>query len=111
MRRPPIRSRATPSASLYRPSSHRCHRESRVLDHQAGSRTHLSGPLHRGVMSDAARPDDFWLGHQPSLDGLRGLAIALVIATNWALPFAAGAYIGVDLFFVLSGFLITGLLL
>lgn len=56
-------------------------------------------------------PPDFRLGHQPALDGLRGLAIALVIATNWELPWATGAYIGVDLFFVLSGFLITGLLL
>ncbi len=56
-------------------------------------------------------PPDFRLGHQPALDGLRGLAIALVIASNWELPWATGAYIGVDLFFVLSGFLITGLLL
>jgi peptidoglycan/LPS O-acetylase OafA/YrhL len=51
------------------------------------------------------------LGHRPGLDGARGLAIALVLAGH-ALPsgFAAGS-VGVALFFVLSGFLITSLLL
>lgn len=45
----------------------------------------------------------------PALDGIRGVAILLVIAVHgWG--FSAGA-LGVDLFFVLSGFLITGLLL
>jgi peptidoglycan/LPS O-acetylase OafA/YrhL len=51
------------------------------------------------------------LGHRPGLDGARGLAIVLVLAGH-ALPvgFAAG-WVGVTLFFVLSGFLITSLLL
>ena len=51
------------------------------------------------------------LGHRPGLDGARGLAIALVLAGH-ALPsgYAAGS-VGVALFFVLSGFLITSLLL
>lgn len=45
----------------------------------------------------------------PALDGLRGVAILLVIAVHgWG--FSGGA-LGVDLFFVLSGFLITDLLL
>ena len=50
------------------------------------------------------------LGHRPGLDGARGLAIALVLAGH-ALPsgYAAGS-VGVSLFFVLSGFLITSLL-
>ncbi len=48
--------------------------------------------------------------HVPALDGLRGLALAGVLAfhAGGALP---GGYLGVDLFFVLSGFLITRLLL
>lgn len=61
------------------------------------------------------------LGHRPALDGLRGVAVLLVVATHLAafhLPDSApdwlripGAGLGVDLFFVLSGFLITALLL
>jgi peptidoglycan/LPS O-acetylase OafA/YrhL len=50
------------------------------------------------------------LGRRPALDGLRGLAVLLVIADHAHLPLRA-AWIGVDLFFVLSGFLITSLLL
>jgi peptidoglycan/LPS O-acetylase OafA/YrhL len=50
------------------------------------------------------------LGYVPALDGLRGVAIALVLATHYfGLP-GAGAS-GVGLFFVLSGFLITTLLI
>lgn len=49
------------------------------------------------------------LGHVPALDGLRGIAIAAVCALHFfGMP---GGYFGVDLFFVLSGFLITTLLL
>lgn len=42
---------------------------------------------------------------------MRGLAILLVVACHINLPFAAGGYVGVDIFFVLSGFLITRQLL
>ena len=49
------------------------------------------------------------LGYVPALDGIRGIAI-LGVLSNHALGFQGGA-IGVDLFFVLSGFLITTLLM
>ena len=49
--------------------------------------------------------------HQPALDGIRALAIAQVLALHGARSFLPGGFIGVDLFFVLSGFLITRVLL
>src|SRR5262245_60790412 len=58
-------------------------------------------------MSIGARSES---GFRPDLEGLRGLAILLVVASHAAIPGAAAGFIGVDVFFVLSGFLITGLL-
>src|SRR3984957_3115468 len=49
--------------------------------------------------------------HLPALDGLRAFAVAGVFAYHLGWGWAAGGYLGVDLFFVLSGFLITSLLL
>ena len=50
--------------------------------------------------------------HVPELDGLRGIAIIVVLVHHQLTTFSLkGGFLGVDLFFVLSGFLITGLLL
>ncbi|HLG92907.1 MAG TPA: acyltransferase, partial [Acidimicrobiales bacterium] len=51
------------------------------------------------------------LGYLPALDGLRAVAVAGVIAFHAGLPWAKGGFLGVDAFFVLSGYLITSLLL
>ena len=51
------------------------------------------------------------MAYQPALDGLRALAVASVIAYHFGYGWARGGYLGVDTFFVLSGFLITSLLL
>ena len=47
----------------------------------------------------------------PALDGLRGIAVVLVVLFHLRVTGFAAGYLGVDVFFVLSGFLITGLLL
>jgi peptidoglycan/LPS O-acetylase OafA/YrhL len=49
--------------------------------------------------------------HRDDLQGLRAIAVLLVVLDHAGLPFLRGGYVGVDVFFVLSGFLITGLLL
>jgi peptidoglycan/LPS O-acetylase OafA/YrhL len=49
--------------------------------------------------------------HRPALDGLRAVAALLVTLFHADVPFLRGGFVGVDVFFVLSGFLITSLLL
>lgn len=53
----------------------------------------------------------FTLGYRPALDGLRGVAILAVLGSHAGFPLLKGGSLGVDVFFVLSGFLITTLLL
>jgi peptidoglycan/LPS O-acetylase OafA/YrhL len=50
------------------------------------------------------------LRYHPALDGLRGVAVLAVIAYHDNYTWAKGGFLGVDAFFVLSGFLITTLL-
>jgi peptidoglycan/LPS O-acetylase OafA/YrhL len=65
-----------------------------------------------------------WIGHaepartdgsvrlpfRADIEGLRAVAILLVVCAHAKVPGLAGGFVGVDVFFVLSGFLITGLL-
>ncbi len=51
------------------------------------------------------------LPYHPALDGLRGLAVAAVLAYHADFSLAKGGFLGVDTFFVLSGYLITNILL
>src|ERR671912_155453 len=50
-------------------------------------------------------------GFRPDVEGLRAVAVGAVLLYHTGVPFAPGGYVGVDVFFVISGFLITGLLL
>lgn len=50
------------------------------------------------------------MNHRPELDGLRALAVLLVIGAHLDVPYFGGGRVGVDVFFVLSGYLITSIL-
>jgi peptidoglycan/LPS O-acetylase OafA/YrhL len=50
-------------------------------------------------------------GFRPDIEGMRAIAIGAVLLCHAGVPFLAGGYVGVDVFFVISGFLITRLLL
>ena len=50
------------------------------------------------------------LRHRDDIQGLRAIAVLTVIASHAGVPFLPGGFVGVDVFFVISGFLISQLL-
>ncbi|MDB6020176.1 MAG: acyltransferase 3 [Pedosphaera sp.] len=71
----------------------------------------LQPPETVATKEAAGKPSRPHLGHLRPLDGLRGVSILLVILTHLEVLQNNFGFVGVDVFFVLSGFLITCLLL
>jgi len=49
--------------------------------------------------------------YRPDIDGLRAISVLAVILFHGAVPGFSGGYVGVDVFFVISGYLITQVLM
>jgi peptidoglycan/LPS O-acetylase OafA/YrhL len=64
----------------------------------------------RAPADEGAVPHAPGFSYKPALDGLRAVAVLAVIAYHFGAGWAPGGFLGVDLFFVLSGYLITSLL-
>ena len=69
--------------------------------------TTTSGVRHPAAPAATGSPARF----RPDIEGLRAVAVALVVLFHADVPGVAGGYVGVDVFFVISGFLITSLML
>jgi len=70
-------------------------------------------PADRHFRADAlsSRPSATGSTRILGLDGLRAVAVALVLGFHFGVGWLGGGFVGVDAFYVLSGYLITGLLL
>ena len=91
---------------------------SRRLALAAAQRRRLAGRLNDDLLPDKPETLAATLvdpprseGFRPDIEGMRGLAVLLVVLFHAGLAGVAGGFVGVDVFFVISGFLITGLLL
>src|ERR671916_1077233 len=68
-------------------------------------------PRATGSITHQGESGDVRLSYLPGLDGLRAFAVIAVLLYHAELPWIRGGFLGVEVFFVISGYLITTLLL
>ena len=65
---------------------------------------------HKSARQSSPGGSSMTVDYRPGLDGLRAVAVILVLVFHSDLGWLPGGFLGVSIFFTLSGFLITSLL-
>jgi peptidoglycan/LPS O-acetylase OafA/YrhL len=82
-----------------------------IFDPPDRHKTLLSGSISPSKLPrPKLKREIFSQNHIPALDGLRAIAVLAVMFSHGSYGFLPGGFVGVELIFVLSGFLITRLL-
>jgi peptidoglycan/LPS O-acetylase OafA/YrhL len=89
----------------------RRHRNPRILSGEMLSGTKVPPAERLLVSGDEAGTAPGDRRFRPDVQGLRAVAVTLVVLFHAHVPGLGGGYVGVDVFFVISGFVITGVLL
>lgn len=71
----------------------------------------MAGPGDAGIPNRAVSAAHAHLGYRREIDGLRAVAVLAVVLFHAGVPGFGGGYVGVDVFFVISGYLITRIIL
>jgi len=78
-----------------------------ATEHPGRASPSESEPLGTNARGDGVKPGS---AYRADIDGLRAVAVVAVLLFHLHVPGFAGGYVGVDVFFVISGYLITGLI-
>ena len=65
----------------------------------------------RGLRREGAGADVFSFSYRPDIDALRGIAVLAVIVYHLNESWLPGGFVGVDIFFAISGYVVMGSLL
>ncbi|CUH51129.1 Peptidoglycan/LPS O-acetylase OafA/YrhL, contains acyltransferase and SGNH-hydrolase domains [Shimia marina] len=83
-------------------------RMTRALPEDDPETADVTPPEASGMASDGMTPGG--TAHRAEIDGLRAIAVLAVVFYHFGVPGFGGGFVGVDIFFVISGFLIGGIL-